>query len=282
MLSNLVQAFEVQGEKTSPVRYMATMTLQFKPLSTRAYLNKSGLSFSDIRSRPLVILPLVVTNSRAVLWEDTTPWRAAWEEGQKQTGLVSIVVPGGDLDDIAVIGAADALAVKQDSLQALIKKYQAGGALIATLNTPQDPTQAARIDVTRTDASGKPSDPIHFTLPPIPDPKAEPSILTDGVRQVRSEIEKTWRQASKSLKGPAAHLPLTAPIESLAAWNTLKAKLGTVTGVTKINVLSVSRDGAKIDLEYHGDLPTLQTNLAEQGLTLQQTEAGWILMVKPA
>jgi hypothetical protein len=287
-LAGLVQAFEVQDEHISALRYIGTMTVQFKPAATRAYLGKSGSAFSEIRSRPLVILPLVNKDGRAILWEEGTPWHAAWDDAQKQTGLVPLVVPAGDLDDIAVIGAADALAGKTEALQALMKKYQAGGAVVATLNLPQDPPdpkQALRVDVTRYDGAGKGGDPVHFTLPPIgdkgsADAKAYAAVLADGVRQVRSEIEKNWRQASKNLKGPAEHLPVLVPIDSLAQWNAIKTKLGSVFGVTRVNVIALARDAAHIELEFHGDVPSLQSALTDQSLTLEQTPNGWVLRPK--
>ena len=273
-LAAMVQAFEVQQERLSAVRYIGTFTVQFKPNAVRNFLSKRGTSFNEVRSKPMVVLPVVSNGGRSVLWEERTPWRAAWEGATGKGGLVPIIVPAGDLEDIAVISTSEAISGKPESLLALINKYQAGGAVVTVLNADLnklDPKQEIRVDIQRYDVTGKPGEAEHLSLPPPADAKALTAVLGDGVKQIQGGMESKWRQSGKAPKGPMAHLPVSVPISSLADWTTIKAKLANVPGVARINVITLARGTADIDLEFHGDIPPLQTALAGQNLSLEQS-----------
>ncbi len=281
-IAALVQAFEVQQERTSSVRYMGTFTVQFKPNAVRTFLHRNGSNFSEARSRPVVILPVTMNNGHAILWEDQTPWRMAWEGGVRGSGLVPLIVPAGDLDDIAVISTPEAVNGKPESLQNIMRKYQAGGAVVAVLEgdlEKLDSKKELRVDARRYDSMGKATDPIHLSLPAPVDAKAVPVTLAEGVKQVRNELEAGWKQSTKLPKGPVGHLSISVPISSLADWAQIKAKLGNVPNVARVNVIALTRNAADIDLEFRGEISQLQAALTEQGLILDQTASmgGWML-----
>jgi hypothetical protein len=282
VIAALVQAFEVQKEQTSAVRYIGTLTVQFKPNAVRNVLNKNGTGFSEVKSKPVVILPVISFAGRNVLWEDATPWRRAWEDSARSAGLVPIVIPPGDLDDIAVLSTTEAVSGKPESLQAIMRKYKAGNAVVAVLNVDLDHLDAKKeisADIRHYDASGKAGDQEHLTLPGAADAKALASVLADSAKQIRSGLEKNWKQSGKQPKGPAMHLPMTVPISNLADWAAIKAKLANIPTISRTNVITLARDGASIELEFHGDISQLQTALGEQGLAMEQFPGtgAWIL-----
>jgi len=281
VIAELVQAFEVQQERASAVRYVGTFTVQFKPNAVRNLLNRRGSAFSEARSRPVVILPVTVNGGRAVLWEDQTPWRLAWEGVVRGSGLVPIIVPSGDLDDISLIGTDEAVNGKPESLQNIIRKYQAGSAIVAVLEADldnPDPQKEMRVDARRYDSTGKTVAPIHLSLPPAADAKAAMAAMAEGIRQLRNDLESGWKQSSKIPKGPVGHLSVAVPIDSLAGWNAVKARLGTVPNVARTNVITMTRNAANVDLEFRGEIPQLQAALGEQGLSLEQSGSGvWML-----
>ncbi|NTU76375.1 MAG: DUF2066 domain-containing protein [Alphaproteobacteria bacterium] len=282
----LVQAFEVQQERTSAVRYIGIFTVQFKPNAVRNLLGKHGTSYNEARSKPFVVLPVVSTGGRNILWENRNPWRTAWESVTSGSGLVPVIVPPGEMDDISVISGTEAVSGKTEALQAIAHKYQAGGTVVALLTGDLDrPTQQPiRIDVLRTDAAGKAAEPVHFTLPGAPDSKALMALLADGIKQVRGGLEGGWKQTSSFAKGPVAHMQADVPVTSLAQWAEIKTRLSTVPAIKRTNVVTLTRGNAHINLEYLGDLPQLQGALAQQNLSLEQDPGtgGWQLRSAPS
>ncbi len=283
-LAALVQAFEVQQERTSAVRYIGTFTVQFKPNAVRALFNKGGVEFSETRSRNLAILPVVSFSGRNTLWEDRTKWRVAWEDSVRITGMVPITVPGGDMDDINTISATEAVNGKTEALQALIRKYDAGGAVVAVLSAGTDAQKPELyVDVQRYDTSGKNGDPVRLTFPAAPDDKTAAITLAEAVKQVRAGLEASWKQSNKPPKGPTARLPVTVPITTLAVWTGIKTKLAHVPNIRRTNVVTLARGAASVELEYRGDIPQLQTALAQQDLALESGYDGaWTLRATTA
>lgn len=270
-VASLVQAFEVQKEQASSVRYLGTFTVQFKPNAVRAFLNKNGVVFNEVRSKPIVVLPVVASGNRKILWEDQTPWRAAWEGSARGGGMVPLIVPAGDLGDIAVISTEEALSGKGEALQALMRKYQAGGVVVAILND-LGMGQEVQLDVQLYDGMGKAGETEHLSLPSSKD------VLAAAVKQVRAGLESSWRENNKAPKGPLMHLPITVPIPTLAAWTEIKTRLAQVPNVSRTNVIALQRGKADIELEFRGEIDQLQIALAQKNLVLENSPSrGWTL-----
>ncbi len=271
-LAAMVQAFEVQNEKSSAVRYIGAFTVRFKPAAVRAFLDKRGAVIADVRSTPAVVLPVMNTGSRPVLWEERTPWRAAWESAVGKGGLVPIIVPSGDLNDIAMISGAEAVSGKAEALRNLMAKYQASMAIVAVLNADPDkidPKQPVKIDIHRYDIEGKSSETASMDLAPVADAKALTAAMPESVKQARATIESTSKQVASAPKGSLGHLPASVPIDSLAVWNDIKTKLNGVNGIARTNVVALKRGMADIELEFYGDIPQLQAALAGKSLHLE-------------
>jgi hypothetical protein len=275
-VASLVQAIEVQQEKTSAVRYIGTFTVQFKPAAVRALLAKKGTNFSEVRSRPMLVLPLASFDGKEVLWDEGNKWRAVWKEAARGSSLVPLLVPTADAEDSALLSAQDALAGKTEALTALIRKYQATGALVAVLNADPDKAEAQKafkIVATRYDFFGKAAN--SFNLAQTPDSGA--ASLSASVRQVRAMVEKEFQQSAKN-KGPVVHLPVLVPVMSLAEWNGIKKKIDNIPAIQKTNLLSLARGGAKIEIEFHGDPASLAEPLAVEGLRLEPIDGVWNLI----
>ncbi len=289
-IAALVQSFEVQKEHAAALRYMGTFTVQFKPMAVRAFLNAKGTAFSEIRAKPIVILPLLKNRSRVVLWEDRTAWRNAWEEAARKAVLVPMIGPAGDLEDIAQISAEEAVSAKAENLRSLMRKYQASGAIVAILETG-DELSGTPIDGTiilrAYDSEGLPRDVRESSLKPSAAYAGLDDELRDGIEQMIRAIEGEWKQAQASgaariVASPGAaapagtqmFLPVDVPVANLAAWGKIRDKLARVPLVVETHVIAMTRGLVHIEVQFTGDLASLQSALAEQGLRLEQSANG--------
>ena len=283
-IASFVQAFEVQQERTSAVRYIGTFTVQFKPNAVRSFINKNGANYNEMRSKPVLVLPVETFGGRSILWEEATKWRAAWEDAARGASTVPLVIPAGGLDDIAIVSTNEAVSGKSEALQAMARKYMASSVLIANLKADPDhidPKQGFEIETVRYDLNGKTGEPVHYT-PAVPtDSSSTRGVMTQVVRQIRSELENDWKQTAKTVKGTSMHLPVTVHIEGLPMWNDIKRKLAMTTNINKLSVIALTRSAAKIELEFYGSIDELKNALTQQGLQLEQTGAdgAWFLRV---
>jgi hypothetical protein len=280
-LSALVQHFEVQNERTSSVRYIGVFTVQFRPIATRDWLTKNGATFTETRSKPVIVLPVFANNGHPVLWEERTKWRTVWDNA-RNTGLVPIIVPQGGLDDIAVVSADEAIKGDGGALKALAEKYQAGGTVVAVLDGDLDnPGPAFKITVTPYDAQGTAGDPVYLNLQPAADKASIDNALAQAVTQVHTILEGDWRQeVAKTAQVPSARLAVTVPISTLDEWALIKNKLNNVRDIDRTNLLTLARGATSIELEFHGDIEQLRDDLSKQNLALTQDVMGaWILQL---
>ena len=280
-IAALVQAIDIQKEHVSGLRYIGTFTVQFKPEAVRSFLSGRGLSYVEARARPLVVLPILRSKGRDVLWEDTTPWHHAWADEAKNAGLVPMIIPEGDLDDVAKITTSEALSGNPEKIQLMMQKYEADGVLVALLEADLDATDGKvvpHVEVRKFDATGQIQEPSKFDLPPITSASAVADILSNGAKQVMGQAERGWRQSNKAVAGPSNFLPIDVSVPTLAAWTQIRNKMKMVSPVVGAHIVTMTRGLVHAEIEFRGDVPSLQKALGDKGLLLQQgPTGGWEL-----
>src|SRR6185369_10293232 len=91
------------------------------------------------------------------LFEDRNPWREAWAKRPPRDTLMPIVVPLGDLKDIADLDAKQAMAGDVRRLEALARRYGATDTAVAVAQVSLDPATAkptVALTVTRHTSAG--------------------------------------------------------------------------------------------------------------------------------
>ena len=145
-LADLVESYEVQTEKNSPVRYIGTLTYRFKRPAIEQLLRDSGIAFAETMSKPVVVLAVLRTDSSQSLWNEPNPWRTAWERLPPAGGLVPFVVPTGDSLDAQTVSANEAAHGDAEKLAALAKRYRTYSTLDAIQRHRDDGGEIAGIE----------------------------------------------------------------------------------------------------------------------------------------
>ena len=139
VVARLVQNIEVSDEKTSSTRYLATLTVAFKPDAVRDHLRAGGLRFSETVSRPRLVLPVFEAAGAINLWDPPNAWREAWEARTVYPDtVIPLVLPEGDLQYIGSIGPIQALAAEARPVQAIAARYRVRDVVVAHATLVQD------------------------------------------------------------------------------------------------------------------------------------------------
>ena len=308
-LSTLVQNFEVRNERTSSVRYIGVFAVQFRPIAVKNFLMSRNATYDDSQGKPVLVIPVVKNGDKVILWDEPTRWQQLWNNAAKDTGLVPVIIPSGFPEDKSLLTAADVAAGKVEAVKALMNKYQADSAVVATLNgTPDDPAAGFTIDIQQFgSAYDDGSDVEHITLRGSGDRNAVDGILESGIGQIRRKIEKDAKQEAKDAPltptepqdsssissalppmlgsqtqadgKPVNRLPVSVQFLTLAQWTDIQRRLQATPGVRGVDINSVDREETDIDLGFTGTPEDLQIALAQHGLRLtQDTLSGqWIL-----
>ena len=276
-IGDLVRDFAVENEKASAVRYLASLSVRFRPDEIRALLRTAGVPFAETMSKPIVIVPLLKSNAGLSLWDDTNAWRQAWQDSQRD-GLVPFVVPLGDLDDTVALDAARAQAGDSEGLAALAWRYKAGDVIVATAEPRQQDgrTLAIQLTTTRFNATGgREGTPATRTVTaegnnPDAQWQSAVAIMAEG-------IEDDWKRTNLIRFDSEHSLVATVPLSALNDLLEVRKRLSGVSFLRSYDVLYLARDAAQFRLHYFGDERQLSIALAQSDLTLEQDAASWIL-----
>ena len=151
-IADLLEGFAVADERTSGVRYLATLTFSFQPDAVRGFLRSQQIRYAEAQSKPAVVVPLYGVAGEALLWDEPNPWRETWEGFNAGEWLVPLIVPLGDLEDISAIDASDAISGNSERLWALASRYGAHEVMVSQFVLSGDPEEGnanAQIITTR-------------------------------------------------------------------------------------------------------------------------------------
>ena len=276
-IADLVESFEVQAERASAVRYIATYTFRFNADGVRAMLRRANVPFSETFARPLVVLPVYHEGDVAVLWDEPNPWLAAWRALPQSDGLQPLVVPLGDLADIGAISVDQAQRGDAARIAEIAGRYNAAGAILveAIVDRARPVRPVAQVATTRFDAGGNDQTLVEsFTAR---DDEAPEALLLRAATQTAQSIEEHWKSEVALQFGQEATIVTDVAFGGLSDWVAMRNRLADMAMVRKTEVLQLSRNRARLELHYLGSENALRLALAQKDLLLTRDSAGWQL-----
>jgi hypothetical protein len=102
-LEAMVSGIEIEAEQAGPTRYIATLGVSFDRARTGQLL---GISGSEIRSPPLLVIPILWQGGAAVSYESINEWQKAWARFRTGESAIDYVRVRGDSADPLLLNAA--------------------------------------------------------------------------------------------------------------------------------------------------------------------------------
>ncbi len=264
-ISMLIQDYEVTKEQLSSVRYIGTYTFRFRERAVKQYFANIGQSYTDVSSRPVLILPYFEQDGAASLWSPYNRWMETWMNASDLGGLVPVAVPLGDLQDVRDIGEGDSLAYKARNLRAMLERYGAREAVIAMAAADEN-VGTLTINLYRTDRA----QPEYVTqiIQPAQDGQKFDELYDLALVRVHTFLQQDWKAKTIVSAQNSNHLSVRVPFKSLGEWTQTRRALQRVQGISDIDVKSLSPTAAKIDLAFQGTEQRLRLALDQAGITL--------------
>ena len=275
-ISTMINDFEVTQERLSAVRYVGTYTFRFNADYVRQYFNVQGVSYTEISSKPVLVLPFYQLGARNILWRETNPWLQAWYRLKDTHGLVPVAVPLGDIRDVASIGDNEALSYQPAGLADMLDRYGANEAIIL-IATPSNggASDDVGLDILmyRTDRS----QPEYVTTLKIAASEQGVDAMYDqAVVQVRAALQREWKaQTAVSVTQTDNNVvSVRVPFQTMQQWVETRQALNRVQGVAEMRVRSVTPREARVELVFHGGEDRLRLALSQADLVLVTHDAG--------
>jgi len=273
-ITSYVQDFEVAREKASAVRYLATLNYRFKADKVRELLIDREIPFAETTSKPVLVLPVYQSAGAVLLWDDPNPWRDAWLARPAIYSLVPTLLPEGDLTDIAAIGPEQAVAGDRQRLAVIAARYRTANILVAH--------GILKLD------RGRPDLEVHIkrygsdqqelsVVKNFESREAETldQLLSRAAGELTSQIEDNWKRDNLLQFGNRAVIAVTIRIGGLEDWLTVRKRLAGVAVIRSTDLVILSLDEVRVNLNYIGSLQQLSLALKQADLKLIQEGDGW-------
>jgi hypothetical protein len=290
-LGNLVSSLEVSGERSSAVRYIATLTVQFHPPFVRELLKNNGLAFTQTMASSVLVVPFMQYLGADYLWQDDNPWRAAWQAHDLSNRLAAYTVAKGDAMDRLMAPPFEVLAGSANLLQRLAGRYETEQTVVAVLTLEPDLAGAGLVaDVRLLSASGE-----ELVLEDVAVAAADTEAGVEGapaaptadmlaplVEAVVAARDSKWKAATLVRMDQGGDVTLLAPLKGLKNWTELQRRLDRVNLVQKVTLAQLSAQEARLEVRYIGTWDSLTVALEGAGLRLLEQGAAWALYLAEA
>ncbi len=273
-----VQDFEVAREKASAVRYLATLNYRFKANRIRDLLIGLAIPFAETTSKPVLVLPVYRAAGAVLLWDDPNPWRDAWVARPETTAysLIPTILPQGDLADIAAIGPEQAVAGDGARLAVISARYRTASTMVALAILKLDRGRPdLEVRVTRYGGERRERPMVKNFM--SGDGETLERLLARAASELTRQIEDDWKRENLLQFGNRAVLAVTIRIGGLEDWLKVRKRLVGVAVVRSTDLVIISLDEVRVNLNYIGSLEQLSLALEQADLRLRREGDGWVL-----
>ena len=251
---NWISDISMSNEKTSPVRYMADVSVRFDAEKIKTWLEEKKVPYMAQTMEPGWVLPVYngpATDSE----EEGDPWVRAWQTNynseivplsvfqtpSEQEGAEPIQPTGNSFWAIAT--------VHRDRIQIQFKPVLASNTLLSETSLIQPRTAGQAIPWQKL------------------------------VQKTQRQLEKMWLDKNIVHFDKPSFISVIVPIKDLADWVKTREHLDKIKLIKKYDVRAMRKDQAQIDVYFAGDLDVFVKAMDQENLFLSTTPGStfWIL-----
>jgi Uncharacterized protein conserved in bacteria (DUF2066) len=283
-IERYVQNFEIADEQVASNRYLAQLTVRYEPDAVRGLLQGAALSYAETTSEPIVVLPVYRSSGGAQLWPDNNPWWQAWAEHLDSERLLRLVLPLGDLQDMATVTADQAMTGDQSALAALGQRYGSDDVLVV-IATPRGGATGPAGEA----ATGPPVLQLEMRRAGVE--QANPAetfqgdpgqsldeLMAEAVVGLQDTLDERWKNANLLRYDQGGLMVVDIPIAQLSDWVEISRGLEGLTEVADVEVATFARDNVRAEIRYIGDQVRFEQALGRIGLGLSRKGESWQLL----
>lgn len=265
IIAEMISGLEIHSEQRSATRYLAELDVGFHRRSVGRVLDAYGVPYVESQSRPVLVLPVFESETGFRLWE-SNPWRTAWREQNFDHALTPMFTP-----ETGSVTPRQALELDEAALRGLAAEH--GVNRIAVLRAGERGGQR-RFGGYLVEIAGDGTMAVETW-----GPETVYGNWTDGARRFVRDREQAWKVQSIVRDRQLTELRVTVLYSGLPEWRQLQQALARASLVQNAQLDALSRDGARMTVNYRGAFEQLVSELAERGAALEEHPGlGWVVL----
>lgn len=172
----LIDSMQIVNEQMGQKNYKATVVFGFNKQHIEEMLRNKMVPFNIPVHKSILVLPVFSDGAKTYLFEKENIWFEAWKQYNFHQALITYVVPNGDLNDISLLDAEDALIGATHKIVSIASRYQVSAVVVPYVSiTTEGRKLNTRVDFQEFDGKGI---------------KKNNTILSHSLTEVASETSK--------------------------------------------------------------------------------------------
>lgn len=263
--ARLVQGFSVAGEKTTPTKYMANVSVQFKPKEVQEFMKEKGLIFSAKMPPKFVFVPLFRDGSLAQVFDETNPLFQSVKTTSPSTSIHQFVVPTGDLEDMAIATPMVLMGSDMSALNPLMQKYGVSEALVMRVSKNGNIYKVETVAYPAVESSG-----ANVVFAVSSSSTDMQGIMAQIVKKATTEMEKKWKAYQSKSGGKQSELVVILPINGLSEWTVLEKRLKGLPFLDTMTVQALHQNKVFVKIVSGEEIETIVNKMGAAGFLLRQ------------
>lgn len=271
-----VRGYEILQDRLAWNRYTAKYRVSVsEDMVSRLLVSGSDMDNSDFN--PVLVLPVLETESQLMLWEGDNIWRSIWNSVALEKGDGILIMPYGDPTDQQMLDSTTVLTYGYDYLQAIGARYGAAEVVVALAKarTDKDPI-GVEVTLRRLgDRLDKIKD-MYFTAED--DEETAETVMNRAVRGIADQL----KEVAKEYQGEqlrriveASRQLIKVQFRRLSDWVHIKERLSQLPRVVRLDVGVIDIRSAEATLLYNGDELMMMKILKANGLDAEVANGVW-------
>jgi hypothetical protein len=264
-LERLIRGYTVAGEKRSTTRYLARVTYIFNPAAVKHLFRVANIGVAEQQGNAILLVAMSPT------YNAHSEWAQAVAQPKYATAQFPLVTPIGDAVDQSSLGPLHFGDAGWGQVQAAASRVHAGEAVLMQASNPAASKMTVRL---RRVGPGKPVALADIEVPVATGTPPEKAFAI-AAEQAEAAIEEAWKTRGTVDLSKKSKLVAEATISSLPEWNSVLARLQSVSTVSDVEVIAMNIGEARISFSYTGTPDQLRSAAAQASLTLTDRGGSW-------
>ena len=263
----MINSIEIEDEKTSSTRYLASITISFSQDALRDLFSDSEIGFLEVLPPTTLVLPLYFDGTEWSLWRDSNSWWSAWRNLNPNLLSIPYLLPLADLEDrfILPVDAID----DTSRLERLAQRYEVDRILLAQMR-PDDTQVDVGVSVYKIF-------PENFEVRRFAQFSFVTTNMSKAVTDITTQIENNWKKQSIQIQNAPSTFRLRANFENIQEWTQMRKQLENAPYIRTLQIEEMSIHNAWLQLGFNGKGKTLVDGLRRNGFLVSQENNIWTL-----
>ena len=272
-ITTLIQDFEVINEKSSSVRYIATLSFQFKADAVKNLFRQYNIDFVETVSDRTLLLPIFSEGDKDVLFEERNFWLNTWKTDLPNFSFLTPILPLGDIEDIeSVLFIDNTLQIEGNSYRFLSDKYQISKVILVKLSKIE--ANFSKIEITTFTKEGLAnSEEIMLDLPF--------SSYQALVNATIAHLDRQWKMEHVINNNSVNSAKIFVTFENSATWYEIRQKISKISLIEKLDIIRIANHQIDLEIQFNGTNDKFIQAIRNTGLDIKELGTSSYLITKP-